>query len=82
MSNFNIKSMGKIILSEKEIEVIKKQLSGKIEVHSATEEEQKFLMDVIDKAEALEEELDAYDESGDDLIEWFYNKYKEQESMG
>ena len=73
--------MGKIILSEKEIEVIKKQLSGKIEVHSATEEEQKFLMDVIDKAEALEEELDAYDESGDDLIEWFYNKYKEQESM-
>lgn len=74
--------MGKIILSEKEIEVIKKQLSGKIEVHSATEEEQKFLMDVIDKAEALEEELDAYDESGDDLIEWFYNKYKEQESMG
>lgn len=74
--------MGKIILSEKEIEVIKKQLSGKIEVHSATEEEQKFLMDVIDKAEALEEELDAYDESGDDLIEWFYNKYKEQESIG
>ena len=74
--------MEKIILSEKEIEVIKKQLSGKIEVHSATEEEQKFLMDVIDKAEALEEELDAYDESGDDLIEWFYNKYKEQESMG
>lgn len=74
--------MGKIILSEKEIEVIKKQLSGKIEVHSATEEEQKFLMDVIDKAEALEDELDAYDESGDDLIEWFYNKYKEQESMG
>ena len=71
--------MGKIILSEKEIEVIKKQLSGKIEVHSATEEEQKLLMDVIDKAEALEEELDAYDESGDDLIEWFYNKYKEQE---
>ena len=74
--------MGKIILSEKEIEVIKKQLSGKIEVHSATEEEQKFLMDVIDKAEALEEGLDAYDESGDDLIEWFYNKYKEQESIG
>lgn len=71
--------MGKIILSEKEIEVIKKQLSGKIEVHSATEEEQMFLMDVIDKAEALEEELDAYDESGDDLIEWFYKKYQEQE---
>lgn len=74
--------MGKIILSEKEIEVIKKQLSGKIEVHSATEEEQDLLMGVIDKANDLLEELDAYDEFGLDLILWFYNKYKEQESMG
>ena len=30
------------------------------------------------KPEALLDELDAYDEMGDDLIKWFYGKYKSQ----
>lgn len=71
--------MEKIILSEKEIDVIQKQLNGEIEVHSATEEEQQLLMGVIDKADALLEELDAYEELNGNLILWFYNKYQEQE---
>lgn len=73
--------MKDIVLTKKELEVIQKQLNGRIEVHSATEEEQQLLMSVIDKADALVDELDAYDEFGDDLILWFYNKYLEQESM-
>lgn len=71
--------MEKIILYEKEIDVIQKQLNGEIDVHSATEEEQQLLMGVIDKADALLEELDAYEELNGNLILWFYNKYQEQE---
>jgi hypothetical protein len=26
------------------------------------------------------EELDAYEESGDDVVKWFYDKYKDQAS--
>ena len=43
-----------------------------------TEEQREIFGCVIDKAEALEEELDAYEESGSDLIRWFYAKYKTQ----
>ena len=72
--------MKKIELTEKEIEVIHQQLNGEIEVHSATEEQQRLLMGVIDKADALMEELDAYDELNGDLILWFWKKYQAQEN--
>lgn len=70
--------MDKIFLTENEIEVIKKQLDGKIEVYDATDEEQALLMGVLDKAEALLDELDAYDELDGDLVKWFFNKYNNQ----
>lgn len=73
--------MKKIELSADEIKTIKQQLSGEIEVWSATEEQQKHLTSVIDKAESLLDELDAYDEMGDDMILWFWNKYKAQEGI-
>ena len=75
--------MKKIELTEKEIEVIRQQLHGEIEVHSATEEQQQLLMGVIDKANDLLDEEDAYDEleaQGNDLIDWYWKKYKEQEN--
>lgn len=77
--------MKKIELSADEIKVIKQQLNGEIEVWNATDEQQKLLTGVIDKAEALMDELDAYDdltnymEGG--LIAWFYDKYKAQEEQ-
>lgn len=70
--------MGKIELTTEEIRVIEKQLNGEIEVWSATDEEQEALMRVIDKADALMDDLNAYNELGGDLIKWFYNKYKFQ----
>lgn len=73
--------MKKIELSAAEIKAIKQQLNGEIEVWSATEEQQKHLTSVIDKAESLLDELDAYDEMGDDMILWFWNKYKAQEGI-
>lgn len=71
--------MKKIELTEKEIEVIGQQLAGEFDRVFAPEEDKAALMSVIDKADALMEELDAYDELDDDLILWFWNKYQEQE---
>lgn len=71
--------MKKIILSGQEISVIQKQLNGQIEVYDVTEEEQAALSSVIDKAYDLMEELDAYEESGEDVIKWFYEKYNNQD---
>ena len=71
--------MKKIELTEQEVNIINAQLNGEIEVWTDDEEIQKTLMGVIKKAKDLMEELDAYDELGDDLIEWFHNKYLAQQ---
>lgn len=69
--------MKKIELSAEEIKAIKQQLNGEIEVWNATEEQQKYLTSVIDKAEALDKEL-GY-EDFDDMIQWFWDKYQAQQ---
>lgn len=69
--------MKKIKLSAEEIKAIKQQLNGEIEVWNATEEQQKYLTSVIDKAEALDKEL-GY-EDFDDMIQWFWDKYQAQQ---
>lgn len=70
--------MEKIELTKEEIEVIELQLAKKIDIDTATERQKVVLMGVIDKADLLMEELDAYDELDDDLIQWYYDKYKAQ----
>ena len=73
--------MKRIVLSADEIKVIDQQLNGEIEVWSATDEQQRILTGVVEKAENLLDELDAYEElenEGGDLIAWFYRKYQEQ----
>lgn len=71
--------MGKIELSEKQIQVIQDQLNGKIEVWSATEEQQKLLTEVIEMAENLLDTMPEDYDFGDDLIKWFYDMYKRQD---
>ena len=58
--------------------MIEQQLNGEIEVWSATDEQQEILTKVTNDAEALMDELDAYDELDGDLIQWYYDKYKAQ----
>ena len=71
----------KIELTEREIEVIKMQLDGKLELFTGQDDEMDVICEIIDKAMKLMHELEAYDESGDDTIEWYYNLYiKQQES--
>ena len=68
--------MEKIVLSDDEKVVIEMQLRGEIEIDTATEDQQQLLMGVINKAEKLMDETD--EDPGDDLIAWFYEKYKSQ----
>ena len=71
--------MSRIELSELEIKVIEKQLADEFDQFDAPDEEKAALTSVMDKAFILIEELNAYEESGDDVVKWFYNKYKEQQ---
>lgn len=72
--------MSKIELSADEIQVINEQLNGEFGAFTATPRQQQLIMGVTDKAIALAEELDAFEDVGEDLIAWYYNKYKEQQS--
>ncbi|HBG40238.1 MAG TPA: hypothetical protein DDW85_02340 [Porphyromonadaceae bacterium] len=71
--------MNKIELNEKQKAVVKKYLDGDYSPFFASEEEQKAMNEVIDAASKLEDELDAYDESGEDLVKWYFEKYQEQD---
>ena len=66
--------MKKIELSADEIQVIKEQLNGEFGAFTATPRQQQLIMGVTDKALAL------YDDVGEDLIQWYYDKYLEQEN--
>lgn len=72
--------MTKIELTPSEIAIIEKQLRGELTAFNATHDEQVTMCAVVDKAEALMDELEAYEESGDDLIKWFYDKYIHQKA--
>lgn len=71
--------MKQIVLNEKQKAVTQKYLKEEYSPFFSSEEEQTAMNEVIDMANELEEELDAYEESGDDLIKWFWGKYQEQE---
>ena len=75
--------MEKIVLRQEEIALIEKHLAGQYNPFFAPKEEQEMFNALIDKAEALEDELDAIDERMSepncDLLSWFYKKYKTQE---
>ncbi len=73
--------MSKIELSEKEKEVIQEHLNGKIHAFTATPEQQELLTSVIHKADALMDELDAWDDDYTDLILWFWNKYQDLQEV-
>lgn len=71
--------MEKIILTDAEIDVIEKQLDGRLTLETATEDEQTAMMSVIDKAEAaLDDRQPTDEELGGDLVKWFYGQYKAQ----
>ena len=69
----------RIELTPLELAMLKRDLDGEFFPPEQTDEENKALANVIEKADNLMEELDAYDELGDSLMQWFYDKYQAQE---
>ena len=72
--------MEKIVLTEKQQELIKKHLDGEYDPFLSTEEEQIAFNEAINMADDLVYELDEYDQMGGDLIKWFWDKYNSQEA--
>lgn len=72
--------MGTINLTELELKVLEQDVKNEFSDFDATEDELRAMVRVIHKAEALMEELDAYDELDESLLLWFYNKYKAQQT--
>jgi SPX domain protein involved in polyphosphate accumulation len=68
-----------ISLTQEELELLKKYVNeGEDFVNVTDEHIRKVYTSIIDKADELQEQLDAYDESTPDLLVWFYNKYNEK----
>lgn len=72
--------METINLTELELKVLEQDVKNEFSDFDATEDELRAMVRVIHKAEALMEELDAYDELDESLLLWFYNKYKVQQT--
>ena len=70
--------MDKIILSDREKQILEAQLKGGVGFEPETDEEKEVLSKLIDQADALIRELDDWDNLNGDLLAWYYNKYKEQ----
>lgn len=70
--------MDKIILSDREKEILEAQLNNGVGFEPETDEEKEVLSKLIDQADALIRELDDWDNLNGDLLAWYYNKYKEQ----
>ena len=64
-----------IELNEKQVAVIEKYLRGEISAFQTSEEDMITFGEVIRKAEKLLQETRP--DFGDDLIVWFYRKYKQ-----
>ena len=69
-----------IELTQAEIALIDKHLSGEYNPFFAPVEEQTMLNSIIERAETLEAELNAYDETTEtDLLKWYLSKFRDQE---
>lgn len=73
--------MERIIFNELEREIAEGYLKGSIDPSNMPEHLLEAASGLVDKAEALMDELDAYDEMGDDLWGWYFTKYFAQEGV-
>lgn len=63
-----------ITLTDKEIELLDSYVSGDFDLPQG--ESKEIFAKITEDALALERELN--EDSGDDLVAWYYNKYKSQ----
>jgi Mg2+ and Co2+ transporter CorA len=65
-----------ITLTAEEISLIERFLNK--EIDSPVREDAEMMKKISDAAIDLMKELNAFDELGDNLIRWYYDKYKAQ----
>lgn len=70
--------MDKIELTATELKVLDEYFAGEIGMFTATEEQMTVIRNLNNRAGALMDKLDAWDELGEDMLGWYYNKYLEQ----
>lgn len=70
--------MDKIELTATELKVLDEYFAGEIGMFTATDEQMTVIRNLNDRAGALMDKLDAWDELGEDMLGWYYNKYLEQ----
>lgn len=73
--------MDKIELTATELKVLDEYFAGEIGMFTATEEQMTVIRNLNDRAGALMDKLDAWDELGEDMLGWYYNKYLEQRAQ-
>lgn len=71
--------MNAINLTELEYKVLEQDIKGEFSDFDATEEELRAMVSVINKADALMDELGASDELDENLLLWFWDKYQAQQ---
>lgn len=71
--------MSNINLTELEYKVLEQDIKGEFSDFDATEEELRAMVSVINKADALMDELGASDELDENLLLWFWDKYQAQQ---
>lgn len=76
----NLLNNGVIILTDMEERMLQQNISGEFDPMTATMEESAATNRVIEMAENLMDELNAYNELDGDLMVWFDNKLKAQSS--
>ena len=69
----------KIELTEAEKEVIQKYFNGEITAFGTSEEDMQTMSGVINKAEDLMHELEAYDDAQEDMVKWYWELYETQD---
>lgn len=72
--------MSNINLTELEYKVLEQDIKGEFSDFDATEEELRAMVSVINKADALMDELGASDELDENLLLWFWYKYQAQQT--
>lgn len=72
--------MDAINLTELEYKVLEQDIKGEFSDFDATEEELRAMVSVINKADALMDELGASDELDENLLLWFWDKYQAQQT--
>ena len=70
----------KITLTDEEVQVIEKQIRGELNTFFMEDREREVIDKVIDDANALMTELDAFDELDGNLVKWYYDKYLAQQA--